>query len=156
MTIITDQVQAYAEQLEVLNEISATLFHKKFMKLFDGTKVGTVTMQSVSHPTVEGAAAHSFNLGPCMATPGDYVHANYTFTQKADGSYDMMEHGNDGIMGFIECAIEYSVWQEIMDELAANSTFLYRIYNLGTDENQVVWTRDAYWVADVKDDTESE
>lgn len=152
MSVINQQLQSYREQVRVLNSIHGPMFHQKLMQMFEGTKVEMVTMRSISHPTLPGRSANVYQVAAETVEVGSYVGSTFTYAQKPDGSYDITEDGNEGMRDFLACDIEFSVWCDIMEELSDQSREIHAIYNLGTDENQVVWTRDSCWVACVVDD----
>lgn len=159
MTDLQTVFNQYHTTLEFTHQIMARAFHEKLIETIKDTKIETLAITIMpllpEHVATSAPGAHSISYAIDAERHDDDtpVIATHTFTQREDGSFDLTEHGNDGMLSFLACDIEYSRWKQLMDAMLYNHEDILNFFGLDRSHqgvDQVVFARNKFWVVDTK------
>jgi hypothetical protein len=147
MTALVEQLNNHHTTQQFLNDMTAKLYHAKLMEIVAHTKVESI---GITLATINGEHRVLYSLTPHKFAPGEAMTAENmrSFHQREDGTFDLAEHGNEGMLTFLENEIEWELWNDIMADLGGQLYYVTSIYEFYHDDpsNHLVFTRDAFWV----------
>lgn len=151
MSVITDQCNRFSEDYAVLRKIRAETFASQVMQVFQGTDISLLA--------IELTANDKFIIGPGSSQNiiiGEEIRSGIVYHEDDNKQFDPTEHGNAGLIDFLELGIEWNTWVDILNEILTNIQNIVALYSLQGEKNQVVFTTDkGHWtVATTPDDEE--
>jgi hypothetical protein len=158
MNTIFDHLAQLETEVAVLYKVKRQFLADAIMRLVAGSNIHLIRIQ------VQPADGNRFRTTIAISDElpenmEDYVGTDDELTHHAleDGTFDIAEHGNEGIKSFLEYGIEWNEWQLAVAEINHHLPNLVTVFDLPIDDHHALHiTAGGYWIAKDQPKTEEQ
>ena len=158
MNTIYDHLAQLETEIKVLYKVKRQFLADAIMRLVAGSNINLIRIQV--QPEVGGRVRVTIAIdNEVPENMEDFVGSDDEMTHHAreDGTFDIAEHGNEGIKTFLEYGIEWNQWQDVVAELNHHMGDLVTVFDLPIDDHHALHiTAGGYWIAKDQPKTEEQ